>query len=130
MRGGIPICAGQSELSATGCRELMSAEAIDVCNFDASWAGGPTNWRRNAAVAHTYSVELAHHEEPHVAFHLLASQPHGTYAECFHPDRDPLWWNLIANRPAPVDGWLELSDRPGLGWELDGAYVDRYRLDR
>jgi D-galactarolactone cycloisomerase len=130
MRGGIPICAGQSELSATGCRELMSAEAIDVCNFDASWSGGPTEWRRAAAIALTYDVQMGHHEEPHVALHLLASQPHGTYAECFHPDRDPLWWNLIANRPVPVDGWLELSDRPGLGWELDGAYVDRYRLDR
>ncbi len=42
-----------------------------------------------------------------VAAHLLASQPHGTYAECFHPDRDPLWWNLIANRPEAVGGWIE-----------------------
>ena len=32
--------------------------------------------------------------------HLLASIPHGTFVECFHPDRDPIWWNLIANRPA------------------------------
>ncbi len=79
----------------------MEAGAIDVCNFDASWSGGPTEPGGGcAAVAHAYDVEMAHHEEPQVAAHLLASQPHGTYVECFHPDRDPIWWNLIANRPA------------------------------
>src|SRR5262249_60653194 len=37
---GIPICAGQSEISRAGCRDLMMAGAIDVCNFDASWSRG------------------------------------------------------------------------------------------
>jgi L-alanine-DL-glutamate epimerase-like enolase superfamily enzyme len=129
-RGGIPVCAGQSEYSPEGCRDLMEAGAIDVCNFDSSWAGGPTNWRRNAAVAHLYGVELAHHEEPHVAAHLLASQPGGTYLEVFHPDRDPIWWNLIANRPALVDGHMALPSGPGLGWEYDEDFIARYRVDR
>src|SRR6202011_5321771 len=74
-RGGIPVCAGQSEFSSTGCREMMERGAIDVCNYDASWSGGFTNWRRMAAIAHSYSVSLGHHEEPHVAAHLMASQP-------------------------------------------------------
>jgi D-galactarolactone cycloisomerase len=34
-----------------------------------------------AALAELYSVDLAHHEEPQVAAHLLASQPRGTYLE-------------------------------------------------
>ncbi|MDX6566711.1 MAG: hypothetical protein QOE10_2373 [Gaiellales bacterium] len=130
LGGGIPVCAGQSQYSPQGCRDLMEIGAIDVCNFDASWAGGPTNWRRNAAVTHTYSVELAHHEEPHVASHLLASQPHGTYLEVFHPDRDPIWWGMIANRPKLVDGVMQLPGGPGLGWELDEAFIERYRADR
>ena len=128
--GGIPVAAGQSELSPSGCRDLMEHGSIDVCNFDASWSGGPTAWRRTAAIAHSYDVQMGHHEEPQVSSHLLASQPHGTYAECFHPDRDPFWWNLIANRPALVDGQIELSDRPGLGWDLDWDYVEKYRIRR
>ena len=125
-----PLGEAQSELSPAGCRDLMEIGAIDVCNFDASWSGGPTAWRRTAALAHSYDVAMAHHEEPHVASHLIASQPHGTYVECFHPDRDPFWWNLVANRPALRGGQLVLSDAPGLGWELDRAYLARYRLDR
>jgi len=125
---GVPVCAGQSELSAAGCRELMAAGAVDVCNFDASWSGGPTEWRRTAAIALSYDVEMGHHEEPQVASHLLCSIPHGTYVETFHPDRDPIWWNLPANRPALRDGMLLLSDAPGLGWELDLDYVEHHRV--
>ena len=130
VRFGAPvrICAGQSELSAAGCRALMEDGAVDQCNFDASWSGGPTEWRRAAAVAHTYDVAMGHHEEPQVATHLLCSIPHGTVAECFHPDRDPIWWNLVANRPPLRDGSLELGDAPGLGWELDLDYVEAHRV--
>jgi D-galactarolactone cycloisomerase len=128
-RGRIPVCAGQSEHSPGGCRDLMEAGAIDVCNFDASWSGGATNWRRLAAVASLYSVELGHHEEPQVALHLLASQPHGTFVEVFHPDRDPIWWRLIANRPEVVDGRLQLPSGPGFGWVLDEEVIARYRAD-
>ncbi len=126
---GVRVCAGQSELSAGGCRDLMVEGAIDVCNFDASWSGGPTEWRRVAAMALAFDVTMGHHEEPQVASHLLCSIPHGGYVECFHPDRDPIWWNLIANRPTLVDGAIELSDAPGLGWELDEDYIDRHRVD-
>jgi D-galactarolactone cycloisomerase len=127
-QAGVRVCAGQSEFSAGGCRDLMVAGAIDVCNFDASWSGGPTEWRRVAAMAHVFDVMMTHHEEPQVSSHLLASIPHGGYVECFHPDRDPIWWGLIANRPPLRDGILELSERPGLGWELDADYIDRYRV--
>jgi len=127
-RGGIPVCAGQSEYSAEGCRDLMEGGAIDVCNFDASWCGGYTSWRRMAAAAHLYSVQLAHHEEPQIATHLLASQPNGTYLEVFHPDRDPIWWKLILNRPALVDGNISVPRAPGLGWELDEEFISHYRV--
>lgn len=128
MRIRIPVCAGQSELSASGCRDLMEAGAIDICNFDASWSGGPTAWRQAAAIARSYDVAMGHHEEPQVSTHLLASVPHGTVAECFHPDRDPFWWRLIANRPVVTDGKVILPERPGLGWELDASYVASHRV--
>ncbi len=130
MRGPLPVCAGQSEHSPSACRELMELGAIDICNFDASWSGGPTAWRRMAAVATTYGVAVGHHEEPQVATHLVASQAHGTYAECFHPARDPFWWDLIANRPPLEGGELTLSDAPGLGWQLDTDYIERHRARR
>ena len=129
LRSSIPVCAGQSEFSASGCRDLMEAGAVDVCNFDASWSGGPTVWRRVAAMAQAYDVQMAHHEEPQVAAHLIASQPHGTYVECFHPDRDPFWWNIIEGGPDLRNGQLVLSDAPGLGWQLNWSYIEQHRVE-
>jgi L-alanine-DL-glutamate epimerase-like enolase superfamily enzyme len=129
FRGPLPVCAGQSEFSPAACRELMEVGAVDILNFDASWSGGPTAWRKAAAIAGSYGVRVGHHEEPQVSSHLIASQSHGTVAECFHPDRDPFWWNLIANRPEAVDGWITLSDAPGLGWTLNEDYLAHHTVD-
>ena len=61
--------------------------------------------------------------------HLLASQPHGTYLEVFDPDRDPIRWNLIVNRPPLEDGHFTLPDAPGFGWELDVYFIAHHRVD-
>lgn len=129
-KSGVPVAAGQSEISRAGIRTLLAEGAIDVCNFDASWAGGPTEWRRVAGLTSAFGVEMAHHEEPQVAAHLLASVPHGTYLECFHPDRDPIFWNLIANRPTIDDGWYPVPQGPGFGLELDPEWIEHHRADR
>ena len=129
-RGNVDVAAGQSEISWVGMREMMAAGAIDVCNYDASWGGGPTEWRRIAALASAYDIQLGHHEEAQVAAHLLASQPHGTYVEAFSPARDPIFWQMLENRPALIDGNFPLSERPGLGWVLDEAFIEKYRMDR
>jgi D-arabinonate dehydratase len=126
---GIPVVAGQSEDTRAGLRDLISAGAVDACNADASWIGGPSEWRRVAALASMYEVEMAHHEEPQISAHLLASIPHGTYLETFDPERDPIFWNLIANRRPFVDGDYLVPDGPGFGLELDWDYIDRFRSE-
>ncbi len=59
MRGNVAVAAGQSEHSRVGMREMMVQGAIDVSNYDASWGGGPSEWRRVAALASAFDVELA-----------------------------------------------------------------------
>jgi L-alanine-DL-glutamate epimerase-like enolase superfamily enzyme len=72
---------------------------------------------------------MGHHEEPQISAHLLASIPHGTYVEVFHPDRDPLFWNLIANRSEIKDGMYPLPTGPGWGLELDESYIKKHRTE-
>jgi D-galactarolactone cycloisomerase len=130
MRGNVDVAAGQSEISRVGMREMMAAGAIDVCNYDASWGGGPSEWRRIAALAASFDVQLGHHEEAQIASHLLASQPHGTYVETFAPARDPIFWGMIENRPPLIEGHFPLPEAPGLGWVLDEAFIAQHRADR
>ena len=72
---------------------------------------------------------MAHHEEAQIASHLLASIPHGTYAECFaDPDRDPMWQQVWANRPSIKNGLMPVASGPGFGIELDQALLQKYRV--
>ena len=62
---------------------------------------GPDHWHDG--------IELAHHEEPQIAVHMLAAVPNGTYVECFpDPERDPLWASFILNRAPIKDGIISV----------------------
>jgi len=130
MQTGIPVAAGQSETTLAGIRDLIVDGAIDVSNFDASWAGGPTIWRQAAGLAAAFGVELGHHEEPQIAAHLLASAPNATFVECFDEERDPFFWNIKAERPRIAGGRYALPAGVGFGIELDWDYVERHRVDQ
>ncbi len=126
---GIPVCAGQSEFTLRGLRDLIVDGAIDVSNFDASWAGGPTIWRKAAGLCAAFGVELGHHEEPQVASHLLASSPNHTFVECFDEERDPFFWKLTNMSSRISNGRYRLGDGPGFGIELDWDYVRAHTVD-
>jgi D-arabinonate dehydratase len=125
----IPVTAGQSEITSHAIRRLLDAGAVDLVNYDASEGGGVTDWRRAAGLCHAAGVQMAHHEEPQIAQHLLAAVPHGTYVECFaDPARDPMWQTVWANRPPIKNGVMTISGDPGFGIVLDEALVKRYRV--
>lgn len=124
----IPVNAGQGEISAFGCRDLMLQRCVDILNVDATIAGGVTEWRRIAGMASLMNIRMAHHEEPQVGLHLLASIPHGLYVEIF-PNylRDPMWQDLPVEQPRIRDGFMELPTAPGMGIALNQAVIDQYR---
>src|SRR6266852_5608912 len=59
---------------------------------------------------------------------IFASIPHGTYAECFDQDRDPIFWGLFKNHPVIANGMYALPEGPGFGLELDTDFIERYRV--
>jgi D-galactarolactone cycloisomerase len=120
---GIPVCAGQSEMTLRGLRDLVVDGAIDVSNFDASWAGGPTIWRKAAGLCEAFGVQMGHHEEMQVSAHLLASVRDHTFVECFDEERDPLFWNIADFKSRIGGGLYRLPTGPGLGLQLDWDYV-------
>src|SRR2546427_1864273 len=125
----IPVTAGQSEITSHAIRRLLDAGAVDLVNYDASEGGGVTDWRRAAALCHAAGVQMAHHEEPQIAQHLLAGVPHGTFVECFaDPERDPMWQAVWAHRPPIQNGILTVSRAPGFGIVLDEALVRRHPI--
>lgn len=128
-QAGVAVCAGQSETTLRGLRDLVVDGAIDVSNFDASWAGGPTIWRKAAGLCAAFGVRMGHHEEPQVSSHLLASTPDHAFVECFDEERDPFFWGLTDMSTRVADGRYRLPDRPGFGIELDWDYVGAHAVE-
>jgi D-galactarolactone cycloisomerase len=87
-------------------------------------------WRKAAGMASAFGVQMGHHEEPQVAAHLLASVPDGTFVECFDEDRDPIFWNLFANRPTIQHGMYPVPQGAGFGIQLNMDFVDQYTVSR
>ena len=122
---GVPVCAGQSETTLHGLRDLVVDGAIDVSNFDASWAGGPTIWRKAAGLCAAFGVQLGHHEEPQVSSHLLASVPDHTFTECFDEERDPFFWRLTDMSTRVADGRYRLPTGRASGSTWTGTTCAR-----
>jgi len=126
---GIPVNAGQGEISRHGCRDLIMGNAVDILNVDATIAAGVTEWRRIAGMAHCFGIGMAHHEEPQVALHLLASAPNGIAVEIFpNYNRDPMWFDLPVSQPVIRDGFMLVPDRPGFGIDLRQDTIDQWRF--
>jgi L-alanine-DL-glutamate epimerase-like enolase superfamily enzyme len=126
-----PINVGQGEITGQACRDLITKGKVDILNLDCTLCGGVTEWMRVAAMAKLMNVEMAHHEEPQVAVHLIAASPHATYVEIFaNKLRDPLLWELPENFPDIKNGYMKSPETPGLGIKLKKDVIEKYRVDK
>ncbi len=127
----IPINVGQGEISGRACRDLITKADVSILNLDCTLCGGVTEWQRVADMAKLMNVEMAHHEEPQVAIHLIAANPHALFVEIFaNKVRDPLLWQLPDDFPKISNGYMEVPQEPGLGIRLKPDVIERYRVDR
>jgi len=106
----IPIALGESLYSLHEVRNFVEAGAVDVLQADVCRIGGFTVWRKAAAVAEAWGIEVAPHHMMELHVHAAASTPAATYVE-YIPAlsaavRDPLQMQ---------EGHVTAPDRPGVG---------------
>jgi D-galactarolactone cycloisomerase len=125
----IPLASGERELNRFACRDLVDHTPIRYLQFDCTRAGGVTEWLRAAAYAAAHGVQMAPHHDPQIHRHLVAAAENGDVLEVFpNAARDPVWEGLFAVKPEIVAGEVVLSDRPGLGIELDRDFLAHHSV--
>jgi L-alanine-DL-glutamate epimerase-like enolase superfamily enzyme len=123
----IPLSAGESELTAWGCRALLEEGAVQILQFDCTMMGGFTEGRKLAALCELNHVEVAPHHDCFIHAHIVAASPAGAIVESFtDPERDPLQAELFEDPPKIADGHLTLKEQPGLGLTLSEAALRKY----
>jgi L-alanine-DL-glutamate epimerase-like enolase superfamily enzyme len=117
-----PICSGETYHEATQFNDALQRRAFDIAMIDLE-CGGVTEWLKLASIVDGYEVPFASHMCTEVSTHLIAARG-GMIVE-YIPWMVPLYKEV----PPVVDGYIELSERPGLGVELDMAAVKHFAAD-
>lgn len=125
----VPIAGGEHEYTRWGARDYLTAGAVDVYQADTFWAGGISEMMKIFALTSAFEVQaIPHGHSVPVNAHLTAAQsPTLTpYIEYL------VQWNeitqfFLAHPVKPVDGQITVSDRPGLGLEIDESKVTKRR---
>jgi L-rhamnonate dehydratase len=121
----VPIATGEHQYTRWGLKELMDAGSADVLQPDIYWAGGISELVKICAIASTYDLPVVPHGHsvPATA-HLIASQP----ANLCPILEYLIKWNAVHQfffkEPVqPVNGVVTLTDKPGIGVEIDESKV-------
>jgi L-rhamnonate dehydratase len=130
-----PISGGEHEFTRYGYRELIRQEAVDILQPDVNRVGGITEARKIWAMASAYNLAVIPHAGQLHNYHLVMAHLNSPIAEYFPRaaeggarDDDTLFWELFVGEPEPKDGFLTLSESPGLGLELNEEHLRQWRI--
>jgi L-alanine-DL-glutamate epimerase-like enolase superfamily enzyme len=127
-----PIGTGENWYRREGFREAIERGAIDIALPDLQKCGGLREGQRIAELADLHGMLVSPHNISGpigtlAAAHVGAAIPNLLAVE-FHAQDVPFFDDLLAEgfRPLLHDGYIEMTDAPGLGVELDLDVARRY----
>lgn len=130
-----PLAMGELFTGKWECLPLITEQLIDFIRCDLVHAGGITEGRKIAAIAECYSVRTAWHGPPDISpighaanVHLDLAIPNFGVQEWIAPS--PEVADVFHGGPTFKDGYLRVSDAPGLGCDIDEAAAAQYPYRR
>ena len=126
----VPIATGEHFYGRWEVHRFLKADAIRVVQADPEWCGGVSELKKICTLGSVYDVPvIPHGHNLHAALHVVASEPPTTcplseflvlkMASYYHFDRNSL---------IPVDGRIELSERPFFGMEVAKEKVEKEKI--
>jgi len=116
------ISGGEHEFTRYGFRDLIEKHAVDILQPDIYRAGGMSELKKIAAMASAYGLPVIPHGVGAATYHFVMSTPNcprAEFVDIFAQGGRP----ILKGEPQPKNGYVELSDTPGFGYELDPELV-------
>jgi L-alanine-DL-glutamate epimerase-like enolase superfamily enzyme len=118
-RTGMAVAAGQNEGLLFRFRDMIQAGAVDYVQPNTVIGGGYTQCLKIAAYANAHNLPVVNGGAwPFHNMHLQAGVSNGTMVE-YHHFAVVACSSFFPGLPAPEDGWMQLPEQPGLGFEPD-----------
>jgi D-galactarolactone cycloisomerase len=125
----IPLAHGEREWTRFTIRDFITSGAIRFVQFDATRYAGFSEALRIAHLAEQHRVMIAPHTAPHIHGHIAAAFGANAFGVESHgdPERHPLQHGVYTAGPEFRDGKVYMNELPGLGVEIDWAFVNKHR---
>ncbi|MGB0555256.1 MAG: enolase C-terminal domain-like protein, partial [Alphaproteobacteria bacterium] len=118
-RTKVPVAAGQTETLAYRFRDFITERAVDVLQPNVVIGGGYTQIQKVAGMAYAFNMPIDNGGAfPFHNMHLHAGVMNGGMVEYHHVSVE-CCKAFLKGLPEPKDGWLDLPEAPGLGFEPD-----------
>lgn len=128
-----PICGGENFYLTYGYTRLLSEAAIDIIMPDLQKCGGLGEGLRIANLANAYYTPFS----PHMVGSFLGAMATAHVCACvpnFHilewqilSDTQPKWKEIVIyDKPFIEKGFLVVSDKPGIGVEINEEGLKKY----
>jgi len=128
----IPVATGEHFYGRWEVERFLEAGAISVVQADPEWCGGVSELHKIVQIASAHDAHvIPHGHNVHAALHVVAANSPMTCPLVeFLIHKMESYYYFDKHPPVPVDGKLELSERPGFGMEIDDQRVEtRRRLE-
>jgi len=127
----VPIATGERFSRLSEFLDLLSHRAVDIVQPETLRIGGISGTRKAAAIAEAAEALVAPHQAQSplntaINAHIYASIPNFLIQECFDDFLVPWSRDIMRGVPKVKEGYLEPSDAPGIGVELDEAEMARH----
>lgn len=122
----VPIATGEHQYTRWGLKGLMDAQSADILQPDIYWCGGISETIKICTLASTYDLPvIPHGHSVPATAHLIASQPANLcplleYLIKWNEIHQYFWKEPVK----PVHGVVRLTDKPGLGVEIDESKIE------
>jgi D-galactarolactone cycloisomerase len=134
----LPIAGGEAEFTKFGFRDIIAKRALDIIQPEVGRCGGITEAKKIAAIAEAFSMPNQPHNsfspiETAASLQMLAIVPDSPTSRNTPPPyleiinvQNPIRDNLLT-APFQLDnGWVTISDKPGLGIEIDRSALRHF----
>ncbi|MBM3263801.1 MAG: mandelate racemase/muconate lactonizing enzyme family protein [candidate division Zixibacteria bacterium] len=121
----MPIAGGENEYGKHGFARWLSLGCADIWQPDVNRAAGVTEVRKIVNLAAAHDITVVPHGGWITNLHVAMASVNIPMVEYF-PRHEKPEDRLLIGEPEPVEGYMELSDRPGFGVELNREVVNRF----
>jgi L-alanine-DL-glutamate epimerase-like enolase superfamily enzyme len=124
----VPICTGENLARREGFKDFIVNSAADILHPDLRNTGGFLETKRVADFAHIWGIPMATHNTGSLICTLATAQWAGSIRDfmvCETITGKGDWMDKVVQSDMPPirNGYIELTDKPGIGFELNPDVV-------